>query len=120
MNSVEFGMITALVITLIALGKARRSPPAPLLRLDFVPHKSGHVGVNRTAVGMEALACNPRLPEVVDFYLLRCQVEGKSVQTVIGHSSPEMARRCASSYNAAQAACRHPEFSPAALLAASA
>ncbi len=42
------------------------------------------------------------------------------VQLLLGHASPDMVRRYASSYNAEQAARRHPEFSPATLLAASA
>jgi integrase/recombinase XerC len=38
------------------------------------------------------------------------------VQLLLGHSSPDMVRRYASSYNAEQAARRHPEFSPARML----
>ncbi len=38
--------------------------------------------MNRTALDVEATAGNPALPALVDLYLLRCQVEGKSVQTV--------------------------------------
>jgi len=34
---------------------------------------------------MEATAGNPPLPALVDLYLLRCQVEGRSVQTVIAY-----------------------------------
>lgn len=40
------------------------------------------------------------------------------VQLLLGHASPDMVRRYASSYNAEQAARRHPEFSPATLLGA--
>ena len=40
------------------------------------------------------------------------------VQLLLGHSSPDMVRRYASSYNAEQAARRHVEFSPAGRLAA--
>jgi integrase/recombinase XerC/integrase/recombinase XerD len=42
------------------------------------------------------------------------------VQLLLGHSSPDMVRRYTSSYNAEQAARRHAEFSPAAILARSA
>jgi integrase/recombinase XerC len=38
------------------------------------------------------------------------------VQLLLGHSSPDMVRRYASSYNAEQAARRHPDFSPARML----
>src|SRR5947209_4645758 len=55
------------------------------LRLDFVPDKSGHGTMNRTALDMEATTANPPLTELVDLYLLRCQVEGKSAQTVIAY-----------------------------------
>jgi integrase/recombinase XerC len=54
-------------------------------RLDFVAHKSGHGTMNRTALDMEATAGNPPLAELVDLYLVRCQVEGKSVQTVTAY-----------------------------------
>ena len=40
------------------------------------------------------------------------------VQLLLGHSSPDMVRRYASSYNSEQAARRHGEFSPAGRLAA--
>jgi len=39
------------------------------------------------------------------------------VQLLLGHASPDMVRRYASTYNAEQAARRHGEFSPARLLA---
>lgn len=41
--------------------------------------------MNRTPLDMEATAGNPPLPALVDLYLLRCQVEGRSVQTVIAY-----------------------------------
>ncbi len=54
--------------------------------LDFVPHKSAHGTMNRNApINMEAMPPAPTLPELVDLYLLRCQVEGKSVQTVVAY-----------------------------------
>ncbi len=40
------------------------------------------------------------------------------VQLLLGHSSPDMVRRYTSTYNAEQAARRHHEFSPAAMLLA--
>jgi integrase len=39
------------------------------------------------------------------------------VQLLLGHASPDMVRRYASSYNSELAARRHGEFSPARLLA---
>ncbi len=50
-----------------------------------MPDKSGHGTMNRTALDMEATAGNPPLTDLVDLYLLRCQVEGKSVQTVTAY-----------------------------------
>jgi integrase/recombinase XerC/integrase/recombinase XerD len=38
--------------------------------------------MKRTALDMEATVAIPPLPELVDLYLLRCQVEGKSDRTV--------------------------------------
>ncbi len=43
------------------------------------------VTMKRTALDVEATA-NLRLPELVDLYLPRCQVEGKSVQTVTAYT----------------------------------
>jgi integrase/recombinase XerC/integrase/recombinase XerD len=39
------------------------------------------------------------------------------VQLLLGHSSPHMVRRYSASYNAEQAARRHPAFSPTLLIA---
>ncbi len=41
--------------------------------------------MNQAVLDVEATALIPPLPELVDLYLLRCQVEGKSVQTVTAY-----------------------------------
>lgn len=43
--------------------------------LDFVAHQSVHADVNNA----------PSLRELVDLYLLRCEVEGKSPGTVVAY-----------------------------------
>ncbi len=55
------------------------------------------VGMNRTALDVEATRANPPLTDLVDLYLLRCQVEGEIGPDGHGLPATPLAASCAPS-----------------------